>query len=86
MTVSSARANFVAALAAAERGEAVEITRRGKPVAALVSRAQLERLDGRTGFAEALVAYHERHAGEIDPNEDVFGKVRDRSPGRRSPW
>ena len=86
MSVSSARANFVAALAAAERGEAVEITRRGRPVAALVSRAQLERLDGRTGFAEALVAYHERHAGEIVPDEDALENVRDRSPGRPSPW
>lgn len=86
MTVSVARANFVAALAAAERGEAVEITRRGKPVAAIVSSAQLARLQGRTGFAEALVAYHERHAGEIDPDEDVFRDVRDRATGRRSPW
>lgn len=46
MTVSRARAHFVAALNAAERGEAVEITRRGRAVAAIVSPAQLERLDG----------------------------------------
>lgn len=86
MSVSAARANFVAVLASAERGDAVEITRHGRPVAAVVSRAQLERLHAQTGFAEALVAYHERHAGEIDAEEDAFRDVRDTSLGRRSPW
>ncbi len=86
MTVSGARANFVAALEAAERGEAVEITRRGRAVAAIVSQAQLERLEGQTGFADALVAYHRRHASEIDPDEDLLAVVRDRGAGRRSPW
>lgn len=86
MSVSAARANFLRAVDAAARGDAVEITRHGRPVAVLVSPERLGTLDQPASFAAALVAFHERHAEQIDPAEDPFRNVRDRSPGRKSPW
>ena len=86
MSVSAARASFPRAIEAAERGDAIEITRHGRPVAVLVSPERLAARVPPETFASALVAFHERHAGQIDPTEDPFQDVRDRSPGRKAPW
>ncbi|MDQ3459109.1 MAG: type II toxin-antitoxin system Phd/YefM family antitoxin [Deinococcota bacterium] len=66
-----------------EKGSAVELTRRGKPVAVLVSVAEYRRLtsDG-SGFWEALVRFRRDTSLEAEGIEEVFGEVRDRSTGR----
>jgi PTS system cellobiose-specific IIB component len=71
-----------------ERGRQVEITRRGKRVAVLISAAEYERLiGGRRDLWEALQEWREtvdwNVLGEID---DVWADVRDRSPGRDFKW
>ena len=68
----------------AERGDAVEITRRGRPVAVLLSLAEYARLTGGPrSFAEAYELFCE----DVDPadrelDRDFFDGLRDRSAGR----
>jgi prevent-host-death family protein len=64
----------------------VTITRRGEPVAVVVSFAEYQRLRSRP--AESLWEITRRHRArwdalglDIDPDE-IWGDVRDRSPGR----
>jgi antitoxin (DNA-binding transcriptional repressor) of toxin-antitoxin stability system len=62
----------------------VRITRRGRPVAVLVSESQYERLTGRRrGFWDALEAFRVNVAPEdLEGAVDAFEGVRDQSPGR----
>lgn len=68
-----------------EQGKAVEITRQGKQIAALVPAAEYNRfVRSKLGFGEALNKFRQEMLDEgieIDPDE-VFKDVRDRSPGR----
>lgn len=83
-SVAEARRNLAAILMEAEREGAVGITRRGKPVAVLVSVAAYERMrSSGLAFAEAYRAWRERHAPEdIDLGREFFASLRDRSTGR----
>jgi prevent-host-death family protein len=69
----------------AEEGNPVELTRRGKRVAVILSAEEYDRLLSQKGeFGRSLAAFRERLEIEqidIDPDE-VFKDVRDRSPGR----
>jgi prevent-host-death family protein len=71
-----------------EKGETVKLTRRGKPVAVIVSIREFQGMrDGKVGYWEALCKWRASHnlkSLQIDP--DIFQKVRDRSPGRRVAW
>ena len=65
-----------------EAGTPVELTRRGKPVAVLMSVDEYRRLSsGREGFWSAI----ERWRASVDPadleGDDPFADVRDRSLG-----
>jgi len=67
-----------------ELGHPAELTRRGKPVAILLSTEEYRRLIGsNTGFWKAFTAFRE----EVDVRalairSTDFDKLRDRSPGR----
>ena len=68
-----------------ERGVTVELTRRGKAVAVILSKGDYSRLQsGGAGFWEALKAFRRKvplkNLG-LNPDE-IWGGVRDRSPGR----
>lgn len=53
-SIAAARSNFSAVVDQAEAGQEIELTRRGKPVAVLISLQQFERLRGdRQSFAVA---------------------------------
>ena len=82
-TIAEARDNLARLIHEVEEGEPVEITRRGRPVAVLLSLATLERLrTGRTGFWNALTDYRDAHdLGELALDE-ALENVRDRSSGR----
>ncbi len=68
---------------AVARNGAVEITRRGRPVAMLVSMEEYERLHGRrVGFWQALEAFRRAAGRDMSPGDDVFLDLRDRSPRR----
>jgi antitoxin (DNA-binding transcriptional repressor) of toxin-antitoxin stability system len=70
---------------AAESGKAVELTRRGEPVAVLIGRRQYERLTMKyRGFSEAYGKYTQEVDLEelaINPDE-LFAGAREGSHGR----
>ena len=74
----------------AERGEAIHITRHGKPVAVLLSEEAYEQLkswEQQTDFWQAIQAW--RAQTSFDWLELTPGEVdswRDRSPGREYSW
>ena len=84
-SISEARNNLPSLVRAAESGKAVELTRRGEPVAILIGRRQYERLILKyRGFSEA----YEDFTREIDLDElaidpdELFARARDQSHGR----
>lgn len=83
-SISQARANLPAIVDRAESGQVVEVTRRGKPVVAVISLQELERLrSGRTPFAAAYRGFLDRHSlAEIGVEDDFFRSVRDEAVGR----
>ena len=64
---------------------AVELTRRGKPVAVVISLREFERLRGdRPRFSEAYKKFLDDHSlAEIGLDDDFAATTRDRSPGRK---
>ena len=84
-SIAEARNHLPELVREAEAGKAVELTRRGEPVAVLVGRREYDRLTApaRT-FREAWEDFSRtadlKHAN-IDP-EEIFGDVRDEAPGR----
>ena len=86
-SIAEARARLPAIVDQAEAGQEIELTRRGKPVAVLVSAQALERLrGGRTAFGDAYRAFLGRHAlDEVGMDQDFAASLRQRSPGRDVP-
>ncbi len=83
-SVAEARASLPRLLHAVERGEAIEITRRGRPVAVVVSRADYDALVGpRLGFAAAYRSWRSSVADDdLELPDGFIGELRDRSAGR----
>ena len=82
-SIANARKNLPSLVHEVEEGFHVELTRRGRPVAVLLSRAEYEGLTRRkTDLWEAIQEFRQ-HADldELDI-EEVYEDVRDRSPGR----
>ena len=67
-----------------ENGPSVELTRRGKPVAVLLSIQEYERLSRKyTGFWRAVSQYRQKLEAEgIEISDGDFKGLRDRSSGR----
>jgi len=84
-SLAEARANLPSILDQVESGAGVELTRRGRPVAVMVSVQEYERLRGqRTDFKDAYRSFLEHHRlTEIGVDRRFADKVRDRSAGRR---
>jgi prevent-host-death family protein len=84
-SVAEARAHLAAILARAGAGEAVELTRRGRPVAVVLSCEVFERLrSARPRFATTYRAFLERIPLEaVGLERDFAASVRDRLPGRK---
>ena len=82
VSVAEARNRLPSLIHEAER-EPVEIVRRGKPVAVLMSRGDFDRLPPRPSFYEALMAWREKNKEQLD-DEDWL-PPRDTSPGRKPP-
>ena len=80
--------NQLPALIHAADGEPIEILRRGKPVAVLVSSAAFGRLQQRAeGSWAALERFRAAHALESLEAERVFGGVREKTAtGRSIKW
>jgi len=84
-SIAEARSSLPRLVRAAESGKAVELTRRGEPVAVLIGRRQYERLITKyRAFSETYEAFTREFDLEelaIDPDE-LFGSRRDDSKGR----
>jgi prevent-host-death family protein len=84
MTTAEARRDWAKVLHSAERGHAVEVTRNGQPVAAVISIEQYRELQrAKSGTLADVIAWREAN---VDPRDlegpDPWKDVRDRSPGR----
>ena len=84
-SIAEARSHLPSIVDQAEAGQEIELTRRGKPVAVLVSLRQFERMRGaKTGFGEAYRRFLQSHSpGEIGFEEDELGSARERGTGRK---
>ncbi|MEL6139232.1 MAG: type II toxin-antitoxin system Phd/YefM family antitoxin [Cyanobacteria bacterium J06628_6] len=84
-SIAQAKDKLTQIIRAAEAGNSVEITRRGEPVAVILSIAEYQKLQQpRPNFGEAVQEFRRYIAAEgieIDPDE-IYGDIRDRSPGR----
>jgi PTS system cellobiose-specific IIB component len=84
-SIAQAKDKLTQIIRAAEAGDSVEITRRGEPVAVILSIAAYQKLQQpRPTLGEAVREFRQYIAAEgieIDPDE-IFGDIRDRSPGR----
>ncbi|MFN0171161.1 MAG: type II toxin-antitoxin system Phd/YefM family antitoxin [Bryobacteraceae bacterium] len=83
-SIAEARAQLPTLIDQAESGVPVELTRRGEPVAVLVSTHEFERLHGRQRhFSQAykqFVARYELTETGVSPS--FASSLRDRTPGR----
>lgn len=84
-SIAEARSSLPAIIDQAASGQAVELTRRGTPVAVVVSVRQFEGLRRRrTGFAEAYRRFLETHALDaVGVDEDFAASLRAHGAGRR---
>lgn len=86
-SIAQARDRLPALVHVAERGTAVHLTRRGKPVAVLISVGKYAKLsERRPDLWSALENFRRSHDLEALRIGQVFRKVRDRSPGREARW
>ena len=87
-SIAEARDRFTSIVRDVEEKVAgVELTRRGKPVAVLLSVREYRRLSGEKDFWGAYLAFREG-AGleELGIEPEVFEGLRDASPGREAGW
>lgn len=79
-SVAEARNKFTSVLRAVERGQVIEVTRRGKTIALLLSPRQLKR---RRSFYDALMEFHRKYdVKALGIGPEIWQNVRDKSPGR----
>ncbi len=84
-SVAEARAHLPELLDEVEEGSDVQLTRRGRPVAVVLSSQRYEALQSdRPTFSDAYRAFLKRHRPEdIALDDAFFESLRDRTPGRR---
>jgi prevent-host-death family protein len=83
-SVAEARSSLPTIIDQAESGLGVELTRRGKPVAVVISVREFERLRGDGArFGAAYRRFLETHSPEeIGLDDDFFDAVREKGRGR----
>jgi prevent-host-death family protein len=87
-SIAEARQNLAALVHEVERASAVELTRRGEPVAMLLSIEEYRRLLSKhSSFWEAYTSFREAvDLEQLQIEPDTFEAVRDSSPGREVTW
>ena len=81
-TISEAKNRLPSIIHSVERGPSVKLTRRGQPVAILLSIKEYEKLVNKNiGFWNALTGFR-KQAGELGISDKDFEGIRDRSSGR----
>jgi prevent-host-death family protein len=88
-SIAEARDHFTELVRAVEEENTIQLTRRGKLVAILLSPDEYDRLqDKRVGFWDAYTEFRrhlDQQALDLAPDE-VFADVRDQTPGREATW
>lgn len=84
-SIAEARSRLPSIVDQAEAGVEIHLTRRGKPVAAVVALRELERLRGdrprfRTAYQNFLGQYS---LDEVGLDDDFFSRSREKSAGRK---
>lgn len=84
LSITEIRENLAAVVRSVEKGEVVAVTRRGQSVAVLVSARGYEALTGGPrDLWDAIRAFRESTDLRALRLDDVYRRIRDRSPGRR---
>ena len=83
-SIAEARDRFTALIRRVEQDTTVELTRRGKPVAVIMSIQHYQQLQaGKQGFWRAYEAFRARHdLQSLDIQPEIFSDIRDTDPGR----
>jgi prevent-host-death family protein len=84
-SIAEARANLPTLIDQVEAGMTIQLTRRGKGVAVMVSVNEYQRLRSkRTSFQDVYQKFLKKHSlAEVGLEPDFASKVRDRSAGRK---
>ena len=84
-SIAEARANLPTLIDQVEAGVTVELTRRGKGVAVMISVNEYRRLRSkRTTFQDAYQKFLKKYSlADVGLEQDFARKLRDRSPGRK---
>jgi prevent-host-death family protein len=84
VSVAEARRNFARLIKRAQQGKTIEITRRGEPVAVLLSASEYLAITGeRPSFVGAMRQIRERLGVEaLEIGDAEFEGLREESPGR----
>ncbi len=84
-SIAEARSNLPTIVDQAEAGQEVELTRRGKPVAVVISLRELARLRGERGsFGAAYQRFLKAHPLQaIGLDEGFFASTRTKAAGRK---
>ena len=86
-SIAEAREKLAYVIQEAEQGATVELTRRGKPVAILLSLDEYDRLSRkRRSFWESYQEFRQKYSDLEVETQDAFSDVRDPSPGRDFSW
>lgn len=84
LSIAEARRNLAAVVRSVEKGDVVEVTRRGEPVAIVLSAREYEGLTRGSGdLWEAIRAFRESTDLKSLRLDEAYRDVRDRSPGRK---
>lgn len=84
VSISQARRALGSLMRDLEKKHVIELTRRGKPIAVLLSMSEYNRLKSNSSnFWQAHLAFPERvNLAELDIDPKIWEGVRDPSPGR----
>jgi prevent-host-death family protein len=86
VSLAEARDHLTGLVRDVERGSKIELTRRGKRVAVLVSASEYDRLRSpRSDVVSALRVWRASLSPDFEGFPDTDA-LRDRSPGRDAPW
>ena len=87
-SIAEARHNLAAIVHNLEKKAVVELTRRGEPVAVLLSIREFRRLaSAKTGFWNAYQAFRESvNLPQLDIQPGLFEGVREAAAGREMRW
>ena len=83
-SIAEARDHFAALIHKVEQDVAIELTRRGKPVAVILSIREYQQLRAeKVSFWQAFDSFRVKFdLQQLDIQPETFNELRDRSPGR----